>query len=314
VADFLSSGDRRRAILCRFYGVPLGNHSKSSKIWRIMAFLLFFVPKIRVKYSDIVNPQPITKPKAPPSDWFLALNGATQKAVTFTHPVVTLLPTSPWLRLNDNSISAYITTLLDAWPTRRIRCDQAPDPIDIPNTNQGSHDIQRHLLGCSSCSGCPKTFRHDIINQAIAATLRRHGAIYVEEPKNWPLRTKTSNSGRDGPDGMVHLGTSIFWTDIAIASQDASNTHSAMTRIYNEKLRTYQPAADLNIDVPSAVFSHLGAFAAQCKKFEEKVRELSSKAWRELNNIAGVRLANFFFLTLGLFIKHCATKGFKTNQ
>jgi hypothetical protein len=55
------------------------------------------------------------------------------------------------------------------------------------------------------------------------------------------------------------------------------------------------------------VFSHLGAFAAQCKKFE---REISSRAWRELNNIVGVRLAK----TLGLFIKHCAAKGFETNQ
>jgi hypothetical protein len=194
--------------------------------------------------------------------------------------------------------------------TRRIRCDQAADPIDTPNTKQGSHDIQRHLLGCSSCSGCLKTFRHDVVNKAFAATLRRHGAIHVEEPKIWPLRSKTSNPGRDGPDGKVHLGTSIFWTDIAIASQDAKSTHAAMTKRNNEKLRTYQPAADLNIDVLPVVFSHLGAFAAQCKKFEEKVRELSSRAWRELNNIVGVRLAN----TLGLFIKHWAAEGFKVNQ
>jgi hypothetical protein len=107
---------------------------------------------------------------------------------------------------------------------------------------------------------------------------------------------------------MVHLGTPIFWTDIAIASQHAYTTHSAMT--CNEKLRTHQPVAELNIDVLPAVFSHHGAFAAQCKKFEEKVRELSSRAWRELNNIAGVRLAK----ALGLFIKHCAAKGFKINQ
>jgi hypothetical protein len=265
------------------------------------------------KYTDrrdhILGPKLIV-PKPAPSQWFSSLNTASQKAITFTHPVVTLLPTSHWLRLDDHAISAYIATLLDAWPCRKIRCDFSPDPIDIPNTQKGSHDIQRHLLGCSSCSGGLKTFRHDVVNQAIASTLRRHGAIYVEEPKNWPLRAKTSNSGRDGPDGMVHLGTSIFWTDIAVASQDTNDTHSAMTRIYNDKLRTYASAAALNIEVLPVVFSHLGAFATQCRKFEEKVRELSTRAWREVNNIVCVRLAK----SLGLFIKHCTAKSFKINQ
>jgi len=252
----------------------------------------------------------IKEPKPPPSAWFESLNNASKAASTFTHPVVTLIPTSPWLRLDDTSLSAYISTLLDAWPPKNIKCDMKDEAINIPKTKAGSHAVQRHLLGCSSCAGGLKTFRHDAVNQGIATVLRRHGAIYVEEPKNWPLRTKTSNSGKDGPDGMVHFGTSIFWTDITVTSQDSKSSHCSMTHAYTSKVGTYSAAAENGIEVLPVVFGHLGAFAGKCRVFEQKVKEINSRAWREMNNIVGVRLAK----SLGLYMKHLSVKGSKVTQ
>jgi hypothetical protein len=146
----------------------------------------------------------------------------------------------------------------DSSRRRRMRCDQAADPIDIPNTTAAG--ASKHSAMTSSTRPSPP-----LCDDMVPFTWRSQKTGHYEPRRRTP---------EDGADGMVHLGTSIFWTDIAIASQDANATHSAMTKICNEKLRTNQPAAELNIDVLPVVFSHLGAFAAQCKKFEEKVREL----------------------------------------
>ena len=131
-------------------------------------------------------------------DWQCSLSKSVCESLKTKYPILGV-QLHQHLLIDDHAFSSFLALLLGTCTPQRLVCGIDGTIIDEPKTSSGARRYAEHILMCPCCSVGLKTFRHDQVNDAFAGALRDNGVAYAQEPKGWPLRTKPSNSGHDGP-------------------------------------------------------------------------------------------------------------------
>lgn len=240
-----------------------------------------------------------TKTPPQPSQWYKSLEKGVAMGISTPFPLLTLVPVDKVLKISDNDYSAYIVTLLNCLKPKPFKCKLKGETLDL-----SASEYLYHHLTCISCPGGLRTFRHDLINEAMASVLRRHGASTQLEPDGWFLRTKPSHAGHDGPDMLISWGPDTLWTDMYVVNTHPHrmNSKPPIARIndaYAGKLSIYAAALESNVSVFPLGFSHLGVPLQSMRPFLSIIKSHARAAVRELHNICAVKAA----IALGLFFK-----------
>lgn len=220
------------------------------------------------------------------NEWFSQLPLSSQRALFMPYAnAIDLRPEMQHLRLDNESYAAYVSYLLLSWQPKKFFCR-----MEAAMVNPQSHEeMIDHVMTCSSCTGPNKTLRHDIIGDAWKDACKHSGVRYAHEPKHWPLRTKPSNSGKDGPDGVLYFGRQLMWLDFSIVHQKRNESRSNMQVAYTYKLRTYSDAREKKHDVRPVIFSATGAQHESTLAVLNRVRKEHGKI--AVRNIANAVLA-----------------------
>ena len=129
------------------------------------------------------------------------------------------------------------------------------------------------------------------MNETLAATLRKNSIPCVLEPKNWPLRTKPSNAGHDGPDFLLFFENESVWVDLTIVTQ-TKKAEDKMARAVTLKQTQYEKATQIGIDVLPLVLSSFCSFHISCIPLFKKIQsQAGKKGVREVKNSIGVKIA-----------------------
>jgi Reverse transcriptase (RNA-dependent DNA polymerase) len=226
------------------------------------------------------------------------------------YPIISVAPLHKFLRLNNEEYSAFVAALLGTWTPFDFFCRLKGEKLIFPVHRKGSLSFISHNLCCVSCASGLKTFRHDSVNEAFGFSLRSNGIPYLLEPKGWPLRNKESNSGRDGPDGLILFQQNTMWVDFSFVYQNPFETHNMVSRAHSYKIREYKSAAEANISVEPVVFSCFGSAHPSTKNLFERIKQQrGKKAVREIRNVINVKLAKSFLL----FKQHAEMKNFTAH-
>ena len=216
-------------------------------------------------------------------------------------PVVTLGPLHPHLRVEDEAYAAFVSALLGTWTPRAMTCGLNGKLISGEASRQNSRVFIDHAIRCPSCSAGLKTLRHDLVADALSCALTANGIVYAAEPKAYPLRTKTSNGGKDGPDGMIFLREHIAWLDFSVIHQEAADSHDNIRKGEIYKQNEYAPAEKVGIKVIPFVLSSFGAFGECAESLLKQLRDdFGAKVVRDIRNAIGAKLAR----SMALFLRH----------
>ena len=140
-----------------------------------------------------------------------------------------------------------------------------------------------------------------IVVDALSCALTANSIVYAAEPKAYPLRTKTSNGGKDGPDGMIFTRNHIAWLDFSIVHQEAADSHDNIKKGEIYKKNEYAPAEEVGIKVIPFVLSSFGAFGECAESLLKQLRDdFGAKVVRDIRNAIGAKLAR----SMALFLRH----------
>ena len=235
------------------------------------------------------------------SEWTHTLFASFSRSIASQTPVVTLGPLHPHLRVEDEAYAAFVSALLGTWTPRAMTCGLNGKLISGEASRQNSRIFIDHAIRCPSCSAGLKTLRHDLVADALSCALTANSIVYAAEPKAYPLRTKTSNGGKDGPDGMIFMRNHIAWLDFSIVHQEAADSHDNIKKGEIYKKNEYAPAEEVGIKVIPFVLSSFGAFGECAESLLKQLRDdFGAKVVRDIRNAIGAKLAR----SMALFLRH----------
>lgn len=238
------------------------------------------------------------------SDWYSGLRPSIATHITNDMPVLTIAPHERFLHIENEAYSAQLALLLGTWTPHDFYCELNGN-LTFEQNRDGAQAYTQHAFGCRSCVGGLWTTRHDHVHKGIASTMRHYHVTYSSEPKAWPYRTKSSNSGHDGPDGLLYIGSRLTWTDLAVVNQNYRESSSNLSVTHNAKLTQYSTALNNGVNVVPMVVSMHGALHPRFKQLLAQLAAISGKQLaRDIRNIMGVRISEVTIL----FLNHIGLK------
>lgn len=225
--------------------------------------------------------------------WSLKQNAKRRKELATSTPIITIGPFHRHLTLDNETFATLLATLLTTWTPRKFWCKIEEKEMIFTMDRVGSEQFIHHAMTCSSCVSGLKTVRHDQMADAFLCAVKANRIAYVHEPKGWPMRTKPSNSGKDGPDGQLKLGEETVWLDFSVAKQAIKpDSHCAMEKRCSDKAREYLPATQKGFTVIPFVVSYFGAVQELASQLLMKMaNKYGKKVVREVRNGIGAKLA-----------------------
>lgn len=239
------------------------------------------------RYTDLRKVLNVPRKSRALTSWFDDLPEMRKRALFSSRNPISLRPSTRSLRVEDFDFSAYLATLLDVVPPRQFYCQGAL-------VNPSREIFVRHMFTCQHCCSNLRTVRHDMVNSALSTALHKCGIPYYKEPPSWPLRE--SRSGKEGPDGLLIIRNGSFWVDLTIHFHSETKF---LTKAYSSKMRTYQQAADLGLQVQPLCFSIFSAVEPRSLSFLNRLpRSVLFNVRDHLSVMFARSLALFFRLAL----------------